>query len=254
MKILPGILLVALALLLSGVVVAEDCGVPPPGSPPQVKLRLKLERASSSKHPVLGPGSKGAEEVVGGFEGGTIIKIDGAFHAFITEMMTENVGGFATRLGLWSSPDGDHWTRTRMLFASSGDYTGQDRRAALWAPMPIYDEDRGEWNLFYVAYRSKPDTPASSYANYDGEVVRAVSKIKGKSGFEGPYVDSDVILSPEENSDPWEGLQGNDSFFAYKAGGRWMGFYGSARSEVKPIAYWKVGLAAASSLDGPWRR
>jgi hypothetical protein len=238
------------SMILSAAVAAEDCGAlpKPADDAPQMKFRLKI--ISASQEPVLGPKSPGAEEVLGGFEGGTVIKADGAFHAFITEMTT----GFATRLALWSSPDGDHWTRTRTLFASSGDFTGQDRRAALWAAMPVYDEAHGAWNLFYVAYRSKPSPPTAWYANYDGEIVRAVSQVKGRHGFAGPYVDADVILSPEKDSDAWEGLQGTDSFFPYRAMNRWFGFYGTAHTEVIPISSWRVGLASSASLDGPWHR
>jgi hypothetical protein len=238
------------SMMLSGAVAAENCGALPKlaGDTPQVKFKLKM--VSPSRGPVLGPKSPGAEEALGGFEGGTVIKADGAFHAFITEMTT----GLATRLGLWTSPDGDHWTRTSTLFTSSGDFTGQDRRASLWAPMPVYDEAHEAWDLFYVAYRSKPSPPTAWYANYDGEIVRAVSQVKGRHGFAGPYVDAGVILSPEKNPDAWEGLQGTDSFYPYRALDRWFGFYGTARTEVLPISSWRVGLVAGRSLDGPWHR
>jgi hypothetical protein len=33
-----------------------------------------------------------------------------------------------------------------------------------------------------------------------------------------------------------------------------MGFYGTAHTEVQPVSSWRVGLAAAPSLQGPWRR
>ena len=147
---MKAILISAVALvsmMLSGGVAAESCGaLPIPGDvTPQVKIKLK--NISPSQTPVLGPKSAGAEGVNGGFEGGTVIKVDGVFHAFITEMTR----GFATRLALWASPDGDHWRRTGTLFASSGDFTGRDRRAALWAAMPVFDEANDVWDLFYVA-------------------------------------------------------------------------------------------------------
>jgi hypothetical protein len=238
----------ALVSLSAAPVFAEDCGPLPAASASAPHVVLSLD--SNSLTPVLTVRSKGAEQVVGGYEGGTVVKVDGVFHAFLTEMMT----GWSTRLAHWTSSDGDHWTRAGTLFASSGDNTGQDRRAALWAAMPVYDADRGAWNLFYVAYRSKPDTPTAWYANYDGEIVRAVSQTKGRGGIGGPYADADMILSPGGNSDSWEGLQGVDSFFPYRVGDRWMGFYGTAHTEVQPVSSWRVGLAAAPSLQGSWRR
>jgi len=248
MKSLSFPTLFTFVLLATATLRAEDCGALPATPTPTSHLVLSL--ASGSTSPVLTVRSKGAEGVVGGFEGGTVIKADGAFYAFLTEMMA----GWATRLALWTSPDGENWTRIATLYTSSGDLTGQDRRAALWAAMPVFDPDRDEWNLFYVAYRSKPNTPTAWYANYDGEIVRAVSQTKGRHGFKGPYLDAGVVLSPGSNSDSWEGLQGDDSFFPYRAGDRWMGFYGTAHTEVQPVSSWRVGLAAAPSLPGPWRR
>jgi hypothetical protein len=242
--------IVFLLMMFSGTVMAENCGELPKPAADSSQIKLKLKIVASSAIPVLGPKSPGAEDALGGVEGGTVIKADGAFHAFITEMTSE----IGTRLALWTSPDGDHWTRTSTLFKSSGDFTGQDRRASLWAPMPVYDDAHQVWNLFYVAYRSKPSPPTAWYANYDGEIVRAVSQVKGRHGYAGPYRDVNVILSPEKNPDSWEGLQGTDSFFPYRALDRWFGFYGTAHTEVVPPSSWRVGLAAAPSLHGPWHR
>jgi len=49
-------------------------------------------------------------------------------------------------------------------------------------------------------------------------------------------------------------LQGTDSFFPYQVGKRWLGFYGSANTEHLPIEHWRVGLAEAPALAGPWTR
>jgi len=63
-----------------------------------------------------------------------------------------------------------------------------------------------------------------------------------------------VILEPGKDSESWEGLQGTDSFYPFRVGDRWYGFYGSAKTEVKPVLYWKVGLVSAPALTGPWKR
>jgi hypothetical protein len=49
-------------------------------------------------------------------------------------------------------------------------------------------------------------------------------------------------------------LQGTDSFFPYRVGSRWYALYGSAKTEKLPIEYWKVGVASAPDLAGPWKR
>lgn len=70
---------------------------------------------------------------------------------------------------------------------------------------------------------------------------------------DGPYVDLRVILEPGVDSDPWEGLQGTDSFFMYPANGRWYAFFGGARTEHWPCNFWGVGLATAPDMAGPWK-
>jgi len=74
-------------------------------------------------------------------------------------------------------------------------------------------------------------------------------------GIDGPYEDAGLILEPGKDSDPWEGLQGTDSFFPYlSADGRYYGFYGSAQTQYKHITLWQVGLASADKPEGPWKR
>ena len=90
--------------------------------------------------------------------------------------------------------------------------------------------------------------------NQDGRIWRAVSTRAGESGIGGPYRDVGIVLEPGPESQPWEGLQGTDSFFPYKVGSRWYALYGSAKTETLPVEYWRVGLASAPSLGGPWRR
>jgi len=197
--------------------------------------------------------SPGAEGNKYGFEGGNVVKIKGTYHLVTTEMTGEPFS-VKTKLGHWSSNDRVHWKRVSTLFESSGEFAGQDPRAALWGPMFVYDEPAQLWNLIYVAYRAAPDTPTDYRANYEGTIWRALSKVKGTAGIDGPYSDVGVILRPDTDSQPWEGLQGTDSFFPYQVGKRWLGFYGSANTEHKPVEHWRVGLAEAMQLAGPWKR
>eukprot|EP00666_Eupelagonemidae_sp_cell4sb_P018077 gene18077-biopygen2526 len=53
----------------------------------------------------------------------------------------------------WTSPDGiSNWTMGELAFNSSAKKDGTDRRAAIFAPMNIYNEDEGRWNIFYIGY------------------------------------------------------------------------------------------------------
>ncbi len=203
--------------------------------------------------PVLTVKSPGAEGIQIGFEGGCVIKLKGVYHLFTSEMMEKPIG-VKMKLGHWMSTDRMHWKRISTLYESSGDYTGKDPRAALWAPMPVYDELHRRWNPFYVAYRCAPSTPERWLEGHEGKIWRAKSRVEGIDGIGGPYDDIGIILQPGVESQPWEGLQGTDSFFPYKVESKWYGFYGSADTQWIPVKAWKVGLASASRLAGPWGR
>jgi hypothetical protein len=77
------------------------------------------------------------------------------YHLFTTEMVSDPMW-VKTRFGHWTSRDRLSWTRVATVRESSGEFEGQDPRAALWSPLPVWDPGEGRWNLFYVAYRAKP--------------------------------------------------------------------------------------------------
>jgi len=161
------------------------------------------------------------------------------------------------RMAHWKSADGIKWQRISTLYESSGNFTGEDPRAALWAPMPYYNEKEGRWNLFYTAYRCKPNDPTGWYENYEGKIWRAVSTVPGYDGLDGPYEDVGIALQPGPDSGPWEGLQGTDSFYAYQVGDKWYALFGSAQTQTDlnpDYPKWAVGHATAGELAGPWKR
>ena len=213
---------------------------------------LRLTVAKQFDEPVLTIHSAGAEENKYGFESGRVLKLDGTYHLFISEMVGDP-HWVKMRLAHWTSDDRLRWKRVSTLFESSGDSTGKDQRAALWSPMPVYNTVEGRWNLFYVAYQSAPATD-DKWLNHEGRIWRAVSKIKGRRGVDGPYEDVGIISHRGKRSDPWKGLPGTDSLFPYKVGGKWYAFYGTGHTEKSPISLWQVGLAWAPELDGPWER
>jgi len=203
--------------------------------------------------PVLTIRSAGAGGNKYGFEGGRVLKLDGTYHLFTSEMVGDP-HWVKMKLAHWVSRDRTNWTRRSTVLESSGDFTGKDPRAALWSPLPVYDSKDNRWNLFYEAYQAAPDTPKEWLTNHEGRIWRAISKTAGIKGIDGPYEDAGVILQRGKDSDTWEGLQGTDSFFPYNVGGKWYAFYGSAHTETLPISLWQVGLAWAPKLSGPWKR
>jgi hypothetical protein len=213
----------------------------------------ELQVVKRWEQPVLTIHSDGAQGNKYGFEGGRVLKIKGTYHLFTSEMVGDP-HWVKMRLAEWTSTDRTHWKRVGTIAESSGDFTGKDRRAALWSPLPVYDPKGDRWNLFYVSYQAAPDTAERWLTNHEGRIWRAVSEAPGEGGISGPYKDVGIILQRGTDSDGWEGLQGTDSFFPYLVGDRWYALYGSAHTEKLPISLWQVGLAAAPSLAGPWKR
>lgn len=216
-------------------------------------IRRTLQITYSHPNPVLSKRTEPAEGIEFGFEGGRVVKINGTYHLFTSEMYKAPIW-IKMRLGYWVSTDKINWKRAATIRESSGEFKGKDPRAALWSPLPVWDEDNNEWNLFYVAYKSAPNTAEKFLFNHEGRIWRSVSETKGMEGIAGPYKDIEVILEPGPDSQSWEGLQGTDSFFPWKVGNTWYAFYGSAKTETKPIEYWRVGFATSQSLAGKWTR
>lgn len=214
---------------------------------------LGLSVTKKFDEPILTIHTSGAEGNKYGFEGGRVIKLNGTYHLFTSEMVGDP-HWVKMKLAHWTSRDRLHWKRVSTMFESSGDFTGKDQRAALWSPMPVYNQQEDHWNLFYVAYQSAPDTTKEWLTNHEGRIWRAVSQVKGIDGIGGPYRDAEVILERGNSSDPWEGLQGTDSFFPYQIGHQWYAFYGTGHTERLPISLWQVGLIWAPDLSGPWKR
>jgi hypothetical protein len=205
------------------------------------------------KEPVIKKGDKGTEDNRYGFEGGRVMKIDNMYQMFVAEMV-DTPRCTKMKLAHWKSQNGIDWKRVSTLYESSGDYSGTDPRAALWSPMPFYNKEEGRWNMFYVAYKSKPNNDTAFFVNHEGRIWRAVSKTPGEQGYGGPYQDVGIVLEPGKDSDSWEGLQGVDSYFIYEANKKFYAFYGTASTQKKPIDFWGAGLASAPSMAGPWKR
>jgi hypothetical protein len=220
---------------------------------PVVAQTVELVVTNRFEAPVLTIKSGGAEGNKYGFEGGRVVKLNGTYHLFTSEMVGDP-HWVKMKLAHWTSEDRLHWRRVATLAESSGDFTGKDPRAALWSPLPVFDPADNRWNLFYVAYQAAPDTTQRWLTNHEGRIWRAVSRTPGMDGIGGPYTDAGVILQRGRDSDGWEGLQGTDSFFPYLVGQQWYALYGSAHTEKLPISLWQVGLAKAPGIAGPWAR
>src|SRR5687768_9095942 len=81
--------------------------------------------------PILKRGVAGAADNKYGFEGGRVVRLGDTFHLFISEM-DKDPRWTKTRLAHWTSTDRLTWQRQSTLYESTGEFKGQDRRAALF--------------------------------------------------------------------------------------------------------------------------
>src|ERR1035437_9618780 len=180
---------------------------------PEIRnVNLTIEAISVNNSAILTKGAPGLENNKYGLEGGTVIKLKDYYHLFTAEMVGDP-RWVKMKLGHWLSPDGKEWKRISTVRESSGDFTGKDPKAATWSPMPFFNTKGNRWELYYVGYKSHPDSAGMWLSNYEGSVYRAISKAMGTDGIDGPYEDTGMLMEPGTDSDSFEGLQGDDSFF-----------------------------------------
>ena len=220
--------------------------------------------------PVVEEGMPGTEDIQGGFEGGSILKINGIYHMFPTERAGEKgqpayFDRVKTRIGHWTSSDAIRWTRQSTILQSSGVYAVSpednpmnDRRSAIWSYMPVFSEENNRWYGHYLAYTTDRNiSPNHSF----GRIWRCESTVEGIEGIGGPYRDIGIVIEPGLDSQWWEGRQGVASFFPYKVEKGWLSFISGAFPFRNPGDYpdkggkgWFVGLAKSDKLEGPWTR
>ena len=221
--------------------------------------------------PVVDEGMPGTETIQGGFEGGRMIKLGDTYHMFPTERAGEighpaKYDRIKTRIGHWTSKDAIHWERQSTLYQASGVYAVthddnpmNDRRAAIWSYMPVFNKDKNLWQGHYLAYTC--DSVVSPNHSF-GRIWRCESETEGPDGIGGPYRDCCIVIEPGLDSQLWEGRQGVASFYPYKVGDKWYAFISGAypyqTKEDYPLhgrpTHWYVGLAQADNLEGPWTR
>ena len=192
-----------------------------------------------------------ASNNIGGFETGQVVKHNGVYHMFINEMFGRP--HLDLRCSHWTSTDAVNWKRQSTVVERIPGRSHTNLRSEVWLTGVEYNEEEGAWNIFYVTYRGgDPDKGEKGGSDYKGRIFRARSVVSGPDGIAGPYLDVDIIMQPDENTQAWEGDQGVDSFNPYKVGNKWYAFYGGHYHI--PKGPWPVGLAVADKLSGPWLR
>jgi hypothetical protein len=223
---------------------------------------VSLEVVELYPEPIIKRGDPGTEDNKFGFEGGTSQKINGVYYIFTTEVF-DNPKTAAVRLALWKSADGLKFKKESIIAETNYNWNDTTYAMSPWSPMVVFDDSLNRWSVFSVGYRRKPN--ATDVWNMSGRIQRYDSRRQGIEGISGPYEKSEW-LNIARKGDPWEGAAELVSFFPYKVGKKWYGFYGSNSApeyinpESKPQEnneariLFHVGLAKATSLCGEWVR
>ncbi len=200
---------------------------------------MKLHLIEETQSACIAPGIPGTEDNRYGCEGGLVIKENGIYHCFTTEVWGSPKLR-KTRLAHWSSPDGFSFSRLGTVIAPGGDPAEITTVQEPWTPYPVFNESEGRWNLFYTAYGAPV-----------GSILRAVSETPGRAGIVGPWTPLDAPTGHSIDITFRRAV----SFFPFQAGGRWLAFYGhNTYSPQTTRNDWRflVSLAEAPYLNGPW--
>lgn len=218
----------------------------------------RLEMIPGSLVEIVNSTSAGSQGNKHGYEDGSVRRVGNTTHMLVSELISDPMW-IRTRLGHWATTNlsGDAgWERVGTLIldghqmistANCSDVASHN--AALWSPIAFYENN--SWFLTYVGYNCGHSWRT---ANTNGVIKLAKSTLPGPLGIGGPYLSTDdALLAPGPESQAWEGIQGVDSFFAFKSpSNQLLAFYGSS-----PFGHpWNVGLAQSSSnsINGPWTR
>ena len=234
------------------IVLLAWCGASASASPPPPGVGLSL--VPGSLRCIVNASSPGSLNNSYGYEDGSVRLVGGALHMLVSEEWAapQWVG---MRLAHWSSASADGtapWLRVGTLVLDGREMVSSrncsaDHTAALWSPVAFFEEAAGTWFISYVGYMCP---------NADGVVRLAQSTVAGPDGIGGPFVSAGTLLARNSSAQPWEGAQGDDSFFPFHAPGGALPPLFALFGSSDGASYWSVGLAASASgsIRGPWAR
>jgi hypothetical protein len=182
-----------------------------------------LEFLSLYPRPVIGKYTPGTSDNKFGFEGGTVRKVRGTYYLFSTEVF-DTPKTAAVRMAIWTSKDGVSFRKHSVIASTNRNWNDSTYRMSPWSPMTVFDPERNVWSVFHVGYRRKPNS--TNVFNMSGRIFRLDSKVKGINGIAGPYT-AGVLLNIDKKPDWFEGPGEIVSFYPYKIGNEWWGFYGA---------------------------
>lgn len=213
------------------------------------KMQLRLQVIETLPDPVIWKTNSGAENITGGFEGGSSVKviINGKpeYHFFAHSY--PKLDWSESQLDHWVSKDGKEFQHKGVLLKNYRDsQTGL--KHIFCAPIPFYVKKDKRWYLCYGEFISDASwTPDGATMWY------TTSKIKGAKGINGPFdfERSTKFVQTVSLPKPYNittSVTANSAPFQIKDG-RWAMFF---CPNVKDPTSWPVGLAFGKSPLGPY--
>lgn len=251
-----------------------------------------LHFVHQERQPVLDSrATPGTEDNMFGFEGGRVIKENGAYYYFTAEMFRFPVDA-NMRVALWrASRMSGPWRRLSTIQQSNQSFpqvlfTQQcnqaycpwqgatasrfrmrieyacdpdDLLASPWAPFPLFDEAEDRWHVLYVGYMCDGTWMVSAGG---GNIFGARSSVPGRRGIEGPYKTYGIVLGPNatEPAKRWGSISHTspdyvDSIGAYPLdNGTFAAFIGESSSlafAAHPAGPWHVTSAQTKAISTP---
>ena len=211
--------------------------------------RLVLVRQHPT--PVITTRTPGAEGIRYGFEGGRVG--EGRRHV---PPLHDRDGGRphvgrrpASATGRAATASRGRGSRPSASRAASS--RGRTRARRSGRRFPCGTRPRAAGTSSTSAYRSMPTDGTRFLLNHAGEIWRAVSRTTGPGGHRRPVRGRGRRDEAGPRLAPLGGPAGHRLVLPVAGGGRWRAFYGSARTETKPIGHWLVGPAEAAVARRP---
>lgn len=145
-------------VMVLGLLVTINCGVVCAQDSKDMELKpaIRFEIQELKATPVIDADHPDCKDIKYGFEGGSVVNLEGVYHLFVAEMAGDPFWVWM-RLAHWTSANGITWKRQSTI----KETTGQSRARtglpyeSVWAPIPVLNQAANRWDLFYTAENSK---------------------------------------------------------------------------------------------------
>ena len=165
----------------------------------------KLTAIDGTTRRIVSAATPGSEDVKGGYEDGSVVRVGGVTHLFVSELYhaPPPAGGYDDvhmRLGHWSTSGGGEsaagWKREGTLVldgaplystANCSSSSVGDHNASIWSPTATFDRHRQQWCVASVGYDCINEPAKHVKRPRSGAIRLMCSTVGGLGGVGGPF-------------------------------------------------------------------